>query len=200
MRRGCSSRIAARGPPRGRYRRPHPRVDRSGPRGHQPFERQDGLRAGSGRLGAWRGRGADQRARALEPPTGAVVRRVETTARCQPRWATSSAQPTSLIMAAAPADFRPADPATAKRPRRRRRPHSDRLEPTADILAATRERRKPGSVIVGFALETGDAVPQRARQADAEGARPDRGERRAGGGSGLRGGHQPGHDSRSRWR
>ena len=32
------------------------------------------------------------------------------------------------------------------------------MEPTDDILRATRAARKPGSVIVGFALETGDAL------------------------------------------
>ncbi len=34
------------------------------------------------------------------------------------------------------------------------------MEPTDDILGATEERRKPGSVIVGFALETGDPLPK----------------------------------------
>jgi phosphopantothenoylcysteine decarboxylase/phosphopantothenate--cysteine ligase len=32
------------------------------------------------------------------------------------------------------------------------------MEPTDDVLGATEARRKPGSVTVGFALETGDAV------------------------------------------
>jgi phosphopantothenoylcysteine decarboxylase/phosphopantothenate--cysteine ligase len=32
------------------------------------------------------------------------------------------------------------------------------MEPTEDILSATRAQRKQGSVIVGFALETGDAL------------------------------------------
>ena len=32
------------------------------------------------------------------------------------------------------------------------------MEPTGDILHATRAARKPGSVMVGFALETGDAL------------------------------------------
>ena len=37
--------------------------------------------------------------------------------------------------------------------------------PTADVLCATRDRRKPGVVTVGFALETGDGGGnQRARQ------------------------------------
>jgi len=32
------------------------------------------------------------------------------------------------------------------------------MEPTVDILSATRSERRPGSVMVGFALETGDAL------------------------------------------
>ena len=32
------------------------------------------------------------------------------------------------------------------------------MEPTEDILGSTKGNRKKGSVIVGFALETGDAV------------------------------------------
>ena len=32
------------------------------------------------------------------------------------------------------------------------------MEPTEDILSGTRDLRKPGSVMVGFALETGDAL------------------------------------------
>jgi phosphopantothenoylcysteine decarboxylase/phosphopantothenate--cysteine ligase len=31
------------------------------------------------------------------------------------------------------------------------------VQPTDDILTATRDARRPGSVVVGFALETGDA-------------------------------------------
>lgn len=62
-----------------------------------------------------------------------------------------------LIMAAAPADFRPSDPAPQKikkaAPRSVSAPRIDLTE-TDDILATTRGARKPGSVIVGFALET----------------------------------------------
>jgi phosphopantothenoylcysteine decarboxylase/phosphopantothenate--cysteine ligase len=62
-----------------------------------------------------------------------------------------------LLMAAAPADYRPAGAADRKRPRQEGPLRVD-LEPTEDILAGTRAARKPGSVVVGFALETGDAV------------------------------------------
>jgi phosphopantothenoylcysteine decarboxylase/phosphopantothenate--cysteine ligase len=62
-----------------------------------------------------------------------------------------------LIMAAAPADYRPTHPQAEKRARGTGE-WSLALEPTSDILSTTRFARKEGSVVVGFALETGDAV------------------------------------------
>jgi phosphopantothenoylcysteine decarboxylase/phosphopantothenate--cysteine ligase len=93
----------------------------------------------------------------LAPPVGVTVRRVETTAEMH--RAVQEALPAAdvLIMAAAPADYRPAQPAAAKRPRQEGE-FSITLAPTADILLGTVAARKPGSVMVGFALETGDAV------------------------------------------
>jgi phosphopantothenoylcysteine decarboxylase/phosphopantothenate--cysteine ligase len=65
-------------------------------------------------------------------------------------------------MAAAPADFRAAEPAAAKRPRSAG-PLSLSLEPTVDVLNATLRHRPKKLVTVGFALETGAAV-ERARE------------------------------------
>ncbi len=64
-----------------------------------------------------------------------------------------------LIMAAAPADFRPASEAgeKIKKLRGRAAPKIE-LEPTEDILKSTISRRKKNSLIVGFALETSDGV------------------------------------------
>jgi phosphopantothenoylcysteine decarboxylase/phosphopantothenate--cysteine ligase len=64
-----------------------------------------------------------------------------------------------LIMAAAPADFRPASEAQhkIKKLRGRAAPKIE-LEQTEDILKATISRRKKKSVIVGFALETSDGI------------------------------------------
>jgi phosphopantothenoylcysteine decarboxylase/phosphopantothenate--cysteine ligase len=71
----------------------------------------------------------------------------------------SSALPAAdvLIMAAAPADFRPASPA-AEKIKKRSAPDRIDLVSTADILVSTRGRRKAGSVVVGFALETTDVL------------------------------------------
>ncbi|HEU5050093.1 MAG TPA: bifunctional phosphopantothenoylcysteine decarboxylase/phosphopantothenate--cysteine ligase CoaBC [Gemmatimonadales bacterium] len=119
----------------------------------------------SGRMGfaiaeaAW-ARGADvlliSGPTALAAPAGIEVRRVETTADLE--HAVRAALPTAdvLIMAAAPADYRPRASAEQK-VERDAGGATLALEPTADILAGTIDARKRGSVIVGFALETGDA-------------------------------------------
>jgi phosphopantothenoylcysteine decarboxylase/phosphopantothenate--cysteine ligase len=62
-----------------------------------------------------------------------------------------------LIMAAAPADFRPASQASEKLKKGRAAPKIV-LEPTEDILSSTIPKRKKKSIIVGFALETEDGV------------------------------------------
>ena len=94
---------------------------------------------------------------ALEPPPGATLRRVESTGDLEAAVRSELPAADVLVMAAAPADFRPSDPSSSKRSR------VDGalavpMEPTEDILSGTRELRKAGSVIVGFALETGDAL------------------------------------------
>ncbi|HEU4763249.1 MAG TPA: bifunctional phosphopantothenoylcysteine decarboxylase/phosphopantothenate--cysteine ligase CoaBC [Gemmatimonadales bacterium] len=93
----------------------------------------------------------------LAPPPGVTVERIESTAELE--QAVRAALPTAdvLVMAAAPADYRPSSPSAEKRPRQDGALALP-LEPTADILGGTAPFRRRGSVIVGFALETGDAV------------------------------------------
>jgi phosphopantothenoylcysteine decarboxylase/phosphopantothenate--cysteine ligase len=62
-----------------------------------------------------------------------------------------------LIMAAAPADFRPTSEASEKIKKGKVVPQIE-LEATEDILKSTISRRKTKSVIVGFALETTDGL------------------------------------------
>jgi phosphopantothenoylcysteine decarboxylase/phosphopantothenate--cysteine ligase len=62
-----------------------------------------------------------------------------------------------LFMAAAPADFR-ASAAAPTKIKKRSAPPALALEHTEDILSATVSKRRQGSIIVGFALETGDGV------------------------------------------
>jgi phosphopantothenoylcysteine decarboxylase/phosphopantothenate--cysteine ligase len=120
----------------------------------------------SGKMGyhlaeaAWR-RGAEvtlvSGPTALPPPHGVTVLHVETTADMAA--AVRRELPTSdvLIMAAAPADFRPSTARDTKLPR------SDggfslALEATDDILLGTLDVRHANLTTVGFALETGNAL------------------------------------------
>ena len=93
----------------------------------------------------------------LSVPTGVHLIPVESTNEMLE--AVKGALPTAdvLIMAAAPADFRPRKTAKTKLPR------SDgtapiTVEATPDILLSTQGSRRKGSVIVGFALETGEGT------------------------------------------
>jgi phosphopantothenoylcysteine decarboxylase/phosphopantothenate--cysteine ligase len=94
---------------------------------------------------------------ALADPIGVTVHRVESTQQMEDVVRAELPAADVLVMAAAPADFRPSSPSEGKRSR------VDGalavpMEPTSDVLDATRGLRKSGSMIVGFALETGDAL------------------------------------------
>ena len=94
---------------------------------------------------------------AEQAPEGVTLEPIETTQEMERAVANALPEADVLIMAAAPADYRPAHPDSAKRPRQDGAMRVE-FEPTGDILIATRDRRKPGAVVVGFALETGDAI------------------------------------------
>jgi phosphopantothenoylcysteine decarboxylase/phosphopantothenate--cysteine ligase len=102
----------------------------------------------------------------LRPPIGVTVVRVETTENLRDAVASHLPRSAVLIMAAAPADYRPAHAAATKRSREAG-PLSLELEPTADVLRSTAAARPGGLVTVGFALETGDDLGRaRTKQAD----------------------------------
>ena len=94
---------------------------------------------------------------ALSAPPGVEVQRIESTAELEAAVRNALPAADVLVMAAAPADYRPARAAAAKIPREGRPPAIE-LEPTQDILAGTVDLRRKGAVIVGFALETGDPI------------------------------------------
>lgn len=98
---------------------------------------------------------------ALPTPHGVARRDVETTADLGAALQDELPRADVLLMAAAPADYRAAEVARGKRPRQEGALSLD-LAPTDDLLQATRASRKPGALMVGFALEAGDAV-ERAR-------------------------------------
>jgi phosphopantothenoylcysteine decarboxylase / phosphopantothenate---cysteine ligase len=101
----------------------------------------------------------------LTVPAPAGVEVVETpTAEDLGREALSRAPEADVVvMAAAVADYRPAEALAAKRPKDTAT-WTLELEPTTDVLSALGERRREGQLLVGFAAETGDAGLDRARE------------------------------------
>ena len=69
-----------------------------------------------------------------------------------------------LVMCAAVADYRPAEPVAGKIARDAAEPPTLRLESTADVVASLAVRRREGQTLVGFAAEHGEGALERARQ------------------------------------
>jgi phosphopantothenoylcysteine decarboxylase/phosphopantothenate--cysteine ligase len=97
----------------------------------------------------------------LPLPVGVTAHRVETTDEMRRAVQALVRRAHVLLMAAAPADYRPAAAAAAKRPRTGGKLTVELL-PTPDILESL--RRPKGLVVVGFALETGGDGVAKARQ------------------------------------
>jgi phosphopantothenoylcysteine decarboxylase / phosphopantothenate---cysteine ligase len=96
----------------------------------------------------------------LAPPGGVATHRVETTEEMQRALQAVVKQADALIMAAAPADYRPTSAARTKQPRSNGA-WTLELEPTPDILTSL--KRPKQCLMVGFALETGGDGLARAR-------------------------------------
>ncbi|HKE76860.1 MAG TPA: phosphopantothenoylcysteine decarboxylase, partial [Acidimicrobiales bacterium] len=96
----------------------------------------------------------------LPTPPGADVVRVETAAEMDAAVRDAAASADVVVMAAAVADFRPAQVAERKLKKQDGVPQVV-LEPTADILAGLGAAKRPGQTLVGFAAET-DRVRQNA--------------------------------------
>ena len=121
----------------------------------------------SGRMGyaiaaaAWR-RGASVTLVAgpshLPVPPGVEVHRVETAEEMRAAVAEALPRADALIMSAAVADFRPREPSGTKIKKTGTAVPEIRLEPAPDVLQMTRDLRPEGCVVVGFALETNDAI------------------------------------------
>jgi phosphopantothenoylcysteine decarboxylase/phosphopantothenate--cysteine ligase len=104
----------------------------------------------------------------LTPPAGIAVERVETTAQLAQAVERHLPRTDVLLMAAAPADYRVSRPQSAKGSREQG-PMALALEPTPDVLASTRSKRKRGAVIVGFAYETDDGEAKARAKLDRKG-------------------------------
>lgn len=126
----------------------------------------------SGRMGyeiaaaAWR-RGAEVVLIAgpstLDPPTGPELVRVQTVEEMQNAVRRTLSGADLLVMAAAPADFRPASPPAGKI-HKGEAPSTLHLEPTPDILQSTRAHRPTSMITVGFALETDEGLASARRK------------------------------------
>jgi phosphopantothenoylcysteine decarboxylase/phosphopantothenate--cysteine ligase len=93
----------------------------------------------------------------LATPTGVARHDVESVSDMRREVEALLPQADALVMAAAPADFRPAASAGEKI-KKHSAPNAIALAPTDDILLATKGARRAGAVIVGFALETNDVI------------------------------------------
>jgi phosphopantothenoylcysteine decarboxylase / phosphopantothenate---cysteine ligase len=91
----------------------------------------------------------------LPAPVGVDIVRVGTAAELQTACEQRFADCDVLLMAAAVADFRPADPSDGKIKKGGRESLAIELEPTADVLKGLAQRRRADQTLVGFAAEHG---------------------------------------------
>ena len=127
----------------------------------------------SGRMGlalaqAARDRGADVTLLAanvsLPAPAGVTRREVGSAAEMKDACEREFPDCDVLLMAAAVADFTPAQPAHGKIKKTGRERLQLLLEPTADVLAALAAQRREGQTLVGFAAEHGSQAVALARE------------------------------------
>jgi phosphopantothenoylcysteine decarboxylase/phosphopantothenate--cysteine ligase len=104
----------------------------------------------------------------VDVPPGVRVMRIESTAEMSEAVGKLLPEKDILIMAAAPADFRPSAPSTDKI-KRAAGTRALELQSTTDILASTRERRKKNATVVGFALETQELIANAEKKLVAKG-------------------------------
>jgi phosphopantothenoylcysteine decarboxylase/phosphopantothenate--cysteine ligase len=126
----------------------------------------------SGRMGlalarAARARGAEVTVIAanvaLPRPEGVNWRAVSTAAELQQACEQEFDSCDVLLMAAAVADFRPAEAADGKIKKADREHLRLELEPTADVLSGLASQRRPGQTLVGFAAEHGERAVEYGR-------------------------------------
>ncbi|OFS27159.1 bifunctional phosphopantothenoylcysteine decarboxylase/phosphopantothenate--cysteine ligase CoaBC [Brevibacterium sp. HMSC07C04] len=98
-------------------------------------------------------------------PTGIDIREVETTAQLESVCREQAAQADIVIMAAAVADYRPAQTAGHKMKKDGDAGLTIELVQNPDILAGLVENRREGQTIVGFAAETGSPETSAAEMA-----------------------------------
>jgi phosphopantothenoylcysteine decarboxylase/phosphopantothenate--cysteine ligase len=127
----------------------------------------------SGRMGFALARAAQRRGAevtlvaanvALRPPPGVKRRDVGSAAELAGACEAAFGDCDVLLMAAAVADFAPAEPANGKIKKAGHELLELALKPTADVLSALAARRREGQTLVGFAAEHGPAAVESARE------------------------------------
>ncbi|HUA28679.1 MAG TPA: bifunctional phosphopantothenoylcysteine decarboxylase/phosphopantothenate--cysteine ligase CoaBC [Streptosporangiaceae bacterium] len=94
---------------------------------------------------------------ALDDPAGADVVRVTSALQMRDAVIAAAAEADAVVMAAAVADYRPESRSDAKIKKTDASPPPLRLAQNPDILRElSRDRPRPGQVVVGFAAETGN--------------------------------------------
>jgi len=97
------------------------------------------------------------------PPPGKIELVPAPTAAELEREVLARADADVVVMAAAVADYRPAEPSAEKRTKKAE-PWTVTLEPTRDVLAQLGAKRSRGQVLVGFAADRGETGLARARE------------------------------------
>jgi phosphopantothenoylcysteine decarboxylase/phosphopantothenate--cysteine ligase len=100
---------------------------------------------------------------AVPAPAGVELIETPTAADLEREARSRAAEADVVVMAAAVADYRPAEALAAKRPKDTAT-WTLELEPTIDVLSELGERRREGQLLVGFAAETGEPGLERARE------------------------------------
>lgn len=99
----------------------------------------------------------------VDAPDGVELLRVTTAAEMELAMTEAAAAADVVVMAAAVADYRPVRAAREKL-KRGEGALTLTLEPTRDILAGLGARKRPGQVLVGFALETSQGLARARRK------------------------------------
>jgi phosphopantothenoylcysteine decarboxylase / phosphopantothenate---cysteine ligase len=100
---------------------------------------------------------------AVPSPPGVELVETPTASELESEVLSRGVEADVVIMAAAVADYRPAEALATKRPKDRSG-WTLELKPTIDVLAALGDRRAPGQLLVGFAADQGEGGLERARE------------------------------------
>ena len=99
----------------------------------------------------------------LKPPVGVRVISFQTTEGLHRAVSREFRKADCLIMAAAPADYRP-EKVSRKKIKKQAEARLLSLEPTVDVLKSVAATKRQGQIVIGFALETDRAVDNARRK------------------------------------